>query len=188
MEALVKSRVIVLLFLSSLFLFAGYDGFFASVDIYDSDTGLYYKSIQKNEKKSGLIFSKSATNLVCNINIYNPKNKTSTTIFRRNDQQIVAFLFEMGYEKDHIVFFDRADHIKNNKNIKKSAIKNRLLIATYDSDTQKTTLYSCKKDGKDLKKIATLKSGYSWHIDVKNSKIRAIYAKEGEFKMEVYDW
>jgi ribosomal protein L24 len=93
-----KSIYILLLLLTTT-LFAGYGYNTASVDIYDIDTGFYYKSISKKQKKSGFIISKASDYQISNINIYNPKTNKSRMIFKTHNQNIIDFLFEMEYYK-----------------------------------------------------------------------------------------
>jgi ribosomal protein L24 len=182
-----KSIYILLLLLTTT-LFAGYGYNTASVDIYDIDTGFYYKSISKKQKKSGFIISKASDYQISNINIYNPKTNKSRMIFKTHNQNIIDFLFEMEYYKKSISFNQAYEHIKNNNNIEKRTPKDKLLIATYNKDTKETTLWSCNKDGENLKKITIVKDKFNWHIDVKNSKIMVIYSRNEQFQVKIFDW
>ncbi len=145
-----KNKILIILFLVSTTLFAGfgYNSIY-DVNIYDINTGLYYKSITKKPKDSGFSIIKSSQNMfTCNINIYNPKTKKSVTIFKDNSKNIIDFLFEMKFKKDSIVYFNINNNIKNNNNIQNRQIKDKLLISTYDRGKQETTLWSCKKNGR----------------------------------------
>jgi len=183
-----KNKILPLLILLPITLFGGY-GYYGIIDVYDTDTGLYYKAIEGKPKESGFSIIKSAgSRFISNINIYNPKTQKSVTIFKDNSHSITGFLFEMKYEKNSIDYFCIGEHIKNNKNIEKRKLKDKLLIATYDKDKKEIILWSCKKNGENLQKVAVVKKGYQWHIDVKNFKIVLVYAKEGKFKIESFDW
>ena len=183
-------KVILLLLLQSIFIFAGYGSNYQGsyIDKYDLDTGLYYKAILNKNEKSGFLVSKS-NYYTCNINIFNPKNNTSKMIFPSNNQKITNILFEMGYKDNQIIFNDSFyGHVKNNQNITKRAIKNKILIETYDSEKKETTLWSCSKNGENLTKITTFSQKYNWHIDVKNEKIRVIFSKDEQFKIKNFEW
>ena len=182
-------RVFLLLLLQLTFVFGGYSGHQgAYIDMYDTALGLYYKGVSNKPKKSNFIISVSNYSIT-NIAVFDPKNNTSKMIFPSYNQNITDILFEMEYKDGKIVFNDiRYNRIKNNQNISKRSVKNRILIETYNRDKKETTLWSCTKDAKNLKKVATFSKDYTWHIDVKNEKIRVIYSKNNQFKIESFDW
>ena len=181
-------NIFKLLLLSSTLLFAGFGYHDANIDVYDTQSGLYYKSISKKIEKSGFIISKSSNYQVSNINIYNPKTNQSEMIFKTHNNNITSILFEMGYSEKSIIFNTDYTNTKNNKNIDKRPIKDKLLIVTYDNDKKETTLWTCNKNGKNLKKITIVPNNFNWHIDVKNSKIRVISSTNEQFKLSNFDW
>jgi hypothetical protein len=122
-------NIFILLLTTALFA-GGYGYNTANVDIYDIDTGLYYKSISNKQEKSGFIFSAASDYQIVNINIYNPKTNKSRMIFKTYKQNIIGFLFEMEYHNKSISFNQTYEHIKNNNNIEKRAPKDKLLIST----------------------------------------------------------
>ncbi len=182
------NNIFILLSLLTTISFANYEYYSASIDIYDSNTGLYYKSISKKIKKSGFIISKVSDYQISNINIYNPKTNKSKMIFKTHNQNITGILFEMKYFKNSISFNRAYEYIKNNDNINKREPKNKLLVITYNEDKKETTLWSCKKNGENLKKITVVKNRYNWHIDVKNSKIMVINSNNEQFHVNIFDW
>ncbi|KPA13182.1 hypothetical protein MHK_006612, partial [Candidatus Magnetomorum sp. HK-1] len=76
-------------------------GYFSgvSVDEYDKDTGLYYKSV-KNGIQGGGFFSKERSDNNSDINIYNPNTGHNVLIFNdKKPRKITEFIYESQYQK-----------------------------------------------------------------------------------------
>ena len=159
------------------------------VDSYDPISGFYFKSITEEGEVSR--FSKSSPNIVVkNIGIFDPLTDRISTVFPLEKNVVVnKFLFEVKYNKDSlsIEYNDSSfQKIRNNSNIEERALSNKLLISTLDGDN--CTLWKSDKDGKNLKEITTVLSKDSWHLDVKNSKIRVVSSTEGKLHIQSFTW
>ncbi|MCK5855633.1 MAG: hypothetical protein KAG56_10455 [Sulfurovaceae bacterium] len=159
------------------------------VDKYDPISGLYYKSISNEEKKA--MFSKvSGSNHTSNVAIFNPQDETFTMLFgEKKDIQINLFLFETGYDEKYmqIEFQDANSYIvRNNEKIEKRAMKNKLLIGLVKEENME--LWTANRQGEELNLLTVVPKASSWHIDVKNSKIRVIDVSDHRFKIENFDW
>ncbi|HFU74791.1 MAG TPA: hypothetical protein ENK66_00950 [Arcobacter sp.] len=158
------------------------------VDKYDPISGLYYKSISNEEKKAR--FSKVLGNkYTSNVAIFNPEDETFRMLFGEEDIQINLFLFETGYDEKcmEIKFHDANSHIiRNNKQIEKRAMKDKLLIGLLKEEDME--LWTANRQGEELKFITVVPKTSSWHIDVKNSKLRVIDVNDNRFKIENFDW
>jgi len=164
----------------------------ASIDAYDKDTGLYFKSV-KNGKEDGGFLSKGSSSNVSDINVFNPSTGKSTLIFGDNKpRKITTFLYESEYVKEtqSIAFGtnERTYNVKNNNSIEEREIRNRLLIVVYDEEKEKSEMWSSDKSGNNLKKIKSFSKGVSWHIDVKNSKIRFVTSLNYKLNIESMAW
>ena len=169
--------------------FAGY-GSYGGVDIneYDISSGLYYKSIHiKRENKRFL--SSSSNKKVVNIGIYNPETDKHHTLFKNNIQHEISFiLFEQAVKDSKVVYNSQSYNIKNNHVSADRLLKNKLLIGISDAENEKIDLWIAEKNGDNLKKLTSIPFSARWHIDVKNSKLRVVYANNGQFRLTNYDW
>jgi len=160
-------------------------------DYYDPISGLYYKSITNEETVAVSRFSKSSPKVIVkNIGIFDPLTDEIFTVFPPEKDVVVSkLLFEVKYNKklSSIDYNDNSFHmIRNNARIEKREPCNKLLISTLDGDN--CTLWVSEKNGKNLKEMTTVLSKDSWHIDVKNSKIRVVSSTEGRLHIQSFDW
>jgi len=168
--------------------------FIKSIDTYDESTNMYYKSINnKNTKdkdeKSMFSKIKQPSSKVINLAIINTQEDTYKLLFNRNEEVNISFIqFEMLYDEKNqkIKFEDEHLHIRNNKNIERRGMKDKLLIGLKVDETLE--LWVSDKKGNSLAKIVRLNEDESWHLDVKNSKIRVISAVNSEFLMQSFEW
>lgn len=162
------------------------------IDEYDRATGLYFNVIEKKVKEGGFISSGHLTYSV-DINIFDPKTGKSRAVFKDNTlRRIERVWFESDYDADKkMILFNESSRygmIKNNHNITERPPKNKLLIAVYNIKSKLNELWTANKQGDDLKKIKTFNSDYSWHIDIKNAKIRFVKQDENRLNIESLDW
>jgi uncharacterized protein YkvS len=181
-----RNGVLILLVLMT-FTATGGGSYSPSIDIYDSKTGFYYKSINK-AKKSGLLSGGST--YISNINIYNPFTMESKQLFPSDQElHISNFLFEVEVKDKTVVFHkEYSNVIKNNSGIAQREPKDRILIVSIDPETNGHTLYSAKKDGTNFQVLKELTSKQEWHIDVKNSVIRIVTQMENRLSIENIEW
>lgn len=129
---------------------------------------------------------------ITNILIYDIKDNSQKYMFKMDfNEKITAFYYEMYFDqKDRKIVFNKDDDyygkILNNQNIDEREIKNKLIIET--THEYLSTIWICDKNGKNLKKLYTLKDDYDWHIDVFNSKIRVVGQDLSEVKIKNFDW
>jgi len=179
-------RIFIFIALLSLSLNSFARGYYAGkIDFYDSTTGLYFKSISSNN--SGFI--KKGTANISNINIFDPQTKLSKLLFSETtDVNIQSIYFEKKYKENKIEFNQASRNIKNNHNISKRELRDKLLIVTYNSEQEQHSLYVANKKGENLKKIVNITKKQDWHIDVKNSVIRIITKQNNQLKFEERAW
>lgn len=160
------------------------------VDDYDPISGFYFKSITEEKKETSRFSKNSPKVIVKNIGIFNPSTDEIFTVFPVEEDVIVnKLLFEIGYKKSSlsIEYNDNSFHkIRNNSNIEKRNLNSKLLISTL-CDVG-CTLWVSDKDGKNLNKITTVSDKDSWHLDVKNSKIRVVSSTEGKLYIQSFAW
>lgn len=191
-----KKLLLLIAFVTVITLDAGYYGN-VQIDTYDPISGKYYKAIIiKQDRKGFLGSSKGSSESVSNIAIFDPKTNSHKMLFEKNSKRdINVFIFETGHQHSAIQFngeesrygSNRAN-VKNNRSIAKRKLRNKLLIGTRDNKKRITELWTAKKDGNGLSKIAKLSFNSSWHIDIKNSKLRVVTVNNGDFKIESLDW
>ena len=164
-----------------------------SINKYDPVSGLYFKSITKEEEDvSRSRFSKSLSKakvLTCNIGIFDPETNEIKTIFP-DDQEIELcnFIFEIGYDEESSVieFNNDSQFIRNNNSIEKREPNHHLLIVT--THDNKYTLWKSDRKGDDLEETIIVPEKSNWHIDVKNSKIRVISSQKGILSVDSFVW
>lgn len=181
-----RLAVFVSILVLSTFSFAG--GYYnPSIDTYDPETGLYFKSIE-SEKKSG--FLSSGGDSIVNLYIYNPETNEGKYLFPKKDNfQIVALAFETSVENGEVKFHsDYSSPVKNNNGIASRKPKSKMLILTRNIETKHETFYFSEKGGSNLVKGKTILPSDNWHIDVKNSVVRILRQDGLEITMESFPW
>jgi len=76
----------------------------------------------------------------------------------------------------------------NNYKLEKRAPKNKILFILKGGINDPREIWTCNKDGGKLAKIVDLLSNDSWHIDLKNEKIRIIKQAGSNTQIIEYDW
>lgn len=195
-----KTLLLLISFVTFFNLEAGYGEYYGSmrVDTYDPVSGSYYKAITiNNEEKSFLGSSSKKSENISNIAIYNPQKNSHTLLFAKDDKRDLSFfLFESGYHSKSVLFngevsSGRTSHtgnIKNNNFIVTRETKDKLLVGIKNTNKKLTELWVAKKDGSELKKLTDVPFESTWHIDIKNSKLRIVTTKDGEFNISSFDW
>ena len=162
----------------------------AGVDTYDPASGLYYKSITTETKKEGLL-SASSSQRISNINIFDPADGSSRTLFSQNvTGRISIICFESGF-KDGAVLFNsdmQPCAAKNNQSLAKREPKDKILAAVELAENKGVEIFTADKRGKNLRRVAIVPIGASWHIDVRNSKLRVVNQVGQQLKLENFDW
>jgi hypothetical protein len=181
-----KSTIIALcLLLFTTCALAG-DYYGRGFDEYDPASDLYFKTVLKKENRGLLVKGET----IVNIAITNTATGATSLLFKEPIKGVLrTFLYETGH-KDGSVSFSAEGYgaIKNNRNIEKRPLRNRLLIELALPDGKETELYVAEKEGKNLKKLVTVPIGASWHIDVKNSKLRVVHQTGTTIRLENFDW
>ena len=162
----------------------------SGIDTYDPVSGIYYKSITTETKKEGLL-SSSSRQRVTNINIFDPTDGSSRVLFSQLiTGRITAVCFESGFKDGAIQFNDdfRNCTAKNNQSLTKRELKDKLLTGVELPDGKGTELFVSDKRGKNLRRIASVPADASWHIDVRNSKLRIVNQVGPHLKIQNHDW
>ncbi|MBL8516376.1 MAG: hypothetical protein JNM76_05340 [Betaproteobacteria bacterium] len=181
MKALVLSMALMQL---SCFAFAG--SYPQGIDEYDPTSDFYYKSVVTQDNR-GLL---SKGGQIGNIAIVNLAAGTTQLLFKEPIKGALrTFLYEAGHKEGAILFSHEGySPVRNNRNIEKRPPRNRLLIELALPDGRGSELHTAEKDGKNLKKLVTVPTGASWHIDVKNSKLRIVHRTGDSIRLENFDW
>lgn len=163
---------------------------YGAIDDYDPASGLYYKAVyEKGEGRA--VTSKSGGQSMVNLMVFDPQTGRSSLLFRQGgERNISSVLFETGF-KEGAVQFDGAFagySVKNNAGVAVRPLRDKLLVAVYDSESEVTTLSVASKRGEGLRVLATVPKGASWHIDAKNSKLRIVHSTPAAAQVESFDW
>lgn len=181
-----KIGVLFFSLIISVSAFAG--GYYSpSIDDYDPDTGLYYKSVSSKEKSG---FLSEHPRSIVNLYIYDPTSDKGVYLFpEKKNFQIVSITFEKAVEGGSVDFFNQYSFfVKNNHHIEPRKPKSSMLIVTQDIKTEEKTFYLAEKDGSTLTEIMTIAPSQSWHIDVKNSVVRVVTQSDLEITIENFKW
>jgi hypothetical protein len=163
----------------------------AFVDVYDPSTGLYLKSVMDKPRRDGVITGKSPGPVALNVNIFDPATGTSVALFKQAAPGPIALvLFETQFEAGSIEFHPPppSGHILNNAGVEARAPKDRLLIGLRDAKGAIASLWTSDKRGNGLAQVAAVPEDASWHLDVRNSKIRVVRQVGQTIEIESYDW
>ena len=156
---------------------------------YDRDTGYYLKSIKTTEKGGFLEGDNTKTT---DIYIYFPAEEKGVYVFNGNNKdKIVSVLYETNFDgKWNAVIFNDQDSasIKNNVGVKKRDLKQKILIETYNEETETYSLWLTSKSAENTKKIKQISKYNDWHIDVLNSKIRIVKENKKSITIENIEW
>jgi len=188
-----KKLFLLIVFVVAFTLEAGYYGH-TQIDTYDPATGLYYKAVVIQKESGGFLSSsKGSSDLISNIAIFSPAKNSHSLLFKKDiKREINLFLFETDF-KEGSIYFNGEDHgynanIKNNQSIEERKLRDKLLIGIRKEEKRLTELWTAKKDGSELQKLVEVSFDSSWHIDIKNSKLRIVTIKNGDFKIDSLDW
>lgn len=178
-----KIAILLLLFVS----FPVYAGFYVGRDFkyYEPAKNLWYISIGEVKKNKEI-----SNNVIKNIAIVNLNSNETNYLFDKEfDENIQDLYFETDFRnKDGVVEFNSMTHIKNNNNIQVRAIKDRLCIITYNTSTQKYSLWFSNKIGKGLNRVKSFSKDTDWWIDIRNSRIYFIRQIESKIHLESIEW
>ncbi len=184
-----KYLITVLLVFISFPVFSGYYAE-SRIDAYDPISGLYYKAIEYEPEKRGFM-SKGPSTQVINISIYNPETGKHAMLFNNDKQRVIAFiLYEEGIKDGRVKYFgsDYSQLIKNNIAVDGRVPKDKILIGVRNDGQKLTELWVSDKNGGNLTMVTKVPFSSSWHIDVKNSKLRVVFSQNGKFNIENFVW
>jgi len=202
MNKIITLTILLLTLLFSEKIYAGgsFDYYYYTQNYYDIMTNNLYTSIYEFES-SGIINKTEKVNarIITNYLIYNINDKTSKFLFTKNSEHISLLLFENDFDKikNNIVFNVKKKYsdensdlsfIINNSNLILRPTKNKILIITTNRDDKKETIWICDKTASNISKITALNENDSWHLDLKNNKIRIIRQKGLNSSVEEYEW
>ena len=184
-ELMKYASFLLILSISTFSLAGGYSR--PDIDLYDPESGLYYKAIVETE--DGFLGSVSGSK-ISNVYIFDPVSNKGSTFLSQDSKRIISlFTFETSYENGKINFSGRGGYItKNNSNIDERELRNKILFGTWDEKTEQISLYTCTKTGADIKPIAKVPKDASYHIDVRNGKLRVVIQMKGEVSVKSYEW
>ena len=169
-----KKIVFLVLLMASSFSQAG--GYYQHISQgYDIESGMFYYPI-KHKKDAGGMFSSKSNTRIKNIFIFDPNSGKKSYLFERGSTySIEYFTFEMTFlESKSIKFFGSQSRTKNNSKIEKRLLNDRMIIVTSKKDSDQRIMWVANKNGSDLKELHSYNKSVSWHIDVKNERIRFI--------------
>jgi hypothetical protein len=170
---------------------AGYYGD-SRVDEYDPFTGIYYRAIEIERENRGFM-SKGPSTQVSNISVFNPQTEKHSMLFKDNKIRNINYvLYETGI-KNGVVEYNKSSYsrlIKNNAlEIPRSPREKLLVSVNIKKNNQDyTELWVSNKYGENLKLLTTFPASHSWHIDVRNSKIRIVSSRNGKFSHKSIEW
>jgi hypothetical protein len=189
-EKFMKYLLGLLSILLSTSVFAG-DYYGHRIDTYDPVTGLYYKAVEGKAGEGGFLISKSSSNSIVNIAIFDPTKETTSLLFKEPQEGgISIFLFETGF-KDGVIEYNGSEYsafVLNNTHVTKREPKDKLLIGVRIKDSKETILFVSDKRGGHLMKLVAISSDADWHIDMKNSKLRVIHQTGKGIRVENHVW
>jgi hypothetical protein len=189
-----KNLLLVFLTLLSFTLFAdggprnGYNR--KTIDHFERSFNLYYSGVSdtlnymndKDKEKSSIA--------TVNVAIYNiDKDSTSYLFDLANEEAIVSFFFESNYlDIDASIDFNNTsiysqNIIRNNFEIPKREISEKLVIVTYSFIEKKHSLWTCHKTGSDLQKIKTYQNLDDLRVDIYNHCF--IFISENDRQLEI---
>ncbi len=176
---------LLLLLISASSFAGGYSN--PDIDTYDSETGIYYKAYV--ETGDGFLSKISGTR-ISNVYIFDPnRNKGSLLLPQDRNRMISFFTFETSFEEGVIQFANRSGYrVQNNAGIKRRDLKNKILYGLWNEKLEQVTLFTCTKNGSEISKLATVPKGASFHIDVRNDKVRVVEQVEGTVSIGSYEW
>jgi hypothetical protein len=194
-----KIIIILLILFPSFNAFGGlFKDYPLSIDEYDRETGFYFTSVTIKEKGG---FLKGNNTQAIDIYIFFPSTNEGKYLFeQKNNDEIVAFVYESYFdEPEKSIFFNvmegsnpiiriGSNLIKNNHNITKRKLRDKLLISTYNPEKETYTLWTSNKKGEHLKKLIDFRDFDEWHIDVKNSKLRIVEQRGLKITIKNLDW
>ena len=160
------------------------------VNTYDPVTGLYYKAIAENPEK-GFLSSKTSSNNVVNVAIYDPAKDTSLLLFKEPQKDGISLvLFETGFKDGTIEFNGSSSSsiLMNNTRVPKREPKDKLLVCVHQNEAKETLIYVAEKKGTGLKKVTSVPWSADWHLDVKNAKLRVVRQATTGIQVESYEW
>lgn len=158
---------------------------------FENTLGLMYVSVngQVQTKRRG---NKIDNSRIVNILIHNDKTSSSKKLYPDNlvSENITGLVFEQNYdEKNKKIVFGKSELvIRNNQDIEKRRIKNRILISVLNDNSGETRLVSFNKNGEDERLITLVSSNSEWFLDAHNDKIRVIIHSIDEIKIESFEW
>jgi hypothetical protein len=157
------------------------------LDLYDPDTGLYYKGVETPRVQGMGVLSGPGREMI-NVSIFDPATGASHLVFSERPKGVIAFcLFETGFKDGSILFNEyQSGYAKNDKSVPQRKLRDKLLVGVRDGD--KTTLFVSDKHGNGLKPLTVLSADDDWHIDVRNSKLRVVRQTGEAVKLESFDW
>ncbi|MBT31957.1 MAG: hypothetical protein CMO01_20045 [Thalassobius sp.] len=151
---------------------------------------LFYLSMHRPKKSKGLISNKKELEAdyskVSNMAIYDIANDKTSYFFDavKDDEVITHFLYENKYcEEDKRISYNRmSSKVINTSDIEKREPVNRVIICQKNETSDRSKLWSFKKNGEDKKLITEMDAATDWRIDAYNLKI--ITFKRYESKVE----
>ncbi|WOO41634.1 hypothetical protein [Rubellicoccus peritrichatus] len=164
---------------------AGYYGS-GNINKYSADGDTYYRAISEDES-GGLLSSKSSSDRVMNIQVFDVLSGGTWKVFENNlpnGDAIVDLIFEVRDSEGNIV--PDGNRLQN-IDIKRD-LKSKILIVVRNAKSGNESLWTAYENGKGVRRITVVGKKQDWHIDLKNQKIRVFTRTADKYRMDAYDW
>lgn len=146
------------------------------IQVFEPSKNVLYRGIAGLDKKGNI-----DENVIKNIAVVNLSTDEVSYIFGEDfKEEIWGLVFEFGYAAQHsrIDVYDSVNNntgysswIRNNYDLEKRPVRDRLLVITNNPNTGSTSIWFCNKMGQDLKRVRTFDRETDWWIDMRNEKI-----------------
>jgi hypothetical protein len=152
---------------------------YIEIDVFEQTFNFYYKAVDDTVRYLNNKGKEKLVKATVNVALYNINKDSTSYLFDHSfNEKIVSFFYETSYvDSSKTIDFVHCDNyygnknIKNNRNIKERKVYERIFIITYSFKTNKYTLWSCHKTGRDLKKMSEFNKMDNIKIDVFNKNI-----------------
>ncbi|MCP4443531.1 MAG: hypothetical protein GY810_31905 [Aureispira sp.] len=165
---------------------------------YDRQYNLLYIFVypQVTQQTGGLLSKKTSSRTdyshISNIVLWDIPKQTKTKLFAPGElegEHIRSITFEQKYDQENqCIIFNNSTGIWNNVEVFEREIRDKLLIETYHIEKEESYLWISDKWGFEKQRVATIRNGAKWHLDVWNSTIRIVEPKENDIELINIDW
>ncbi len=195
-----KANIVILLISFSAFLFAGIGGYINKSVSEDPINNRLYIGI--NEISTSRFSEKEKIKYdIINYMIFDPVSGEKTFIFPESNEKVIStMLFEIEFDTSDNRMVLNGDmnysdykyyapnFIINNFDLTKREPRNKIVFLLSHGFNKPQELWICTKEGTSLEMLTKVDSKESWHLDIKNQKIRVITQAGINTTVKEYDW